>query len=64
MVKKSFLITYIFFKGKIVNIGDFSYTGSDLLTYNGIEYIKDVIKEQYKMSDNENVTILNIIELH
>lgn len=65
MDKKSFLVTYMLVsKNEIVTIGDLNYTGYDLLTLNGIEYIRKVIKEKYKISDSENVTILNVIELH
>lgn len=65
MDKKSFLVTYMLMsENKIVTIGNLNYTGYDLLTLNGIEYIKKAIRKKYEVSDNENVTILNIIELH
>ena len=47
MDKKSFLVTYMLVsKNEIVTIGDLNYTGYDLLTLNGIEYIRKVIKEK------------------
>lgn len=59
MDKKSFFVTYMLMsKNKNVTIGNLNYTGYDLLT------LKKAIRKKYEVSDNENVTILNIIELH